>query len=143
MSDYLDFLTNDDSNFIVAEISSDICEFLSGKTDFSVPGGTGIIFWKDRISHIESHKNDFMSDVAYQNSLESIPEIISSPDYLALSPDGKSLSFIKEYSQDTCVVVRVSKKDRLAIRTMYPLMSAQLDKYISDGHAWKYKQTDV
>lgn len=49
-----------------------------------------------------------------------------------------SISFIKRLSQDISVVVRITNKGAYSYRTMYPLMSAQLDKYLKDGTAWEY-----
>ena len=34
-------------------------------------------------------------------------------------------------------------KGTYSYRTMYPLMSAQLDKYLQDGTAWEYPKNEA
>ncbi|MBQ8813332.1 MAG: hypothetical protein IJZ85_02380 [Lachnospiraceae bacterium] len=58
-----------------------------------------MLFWKDRIKHTEEHRNDFISDALFNMCMEDIPEIIQMPDYISIHPAGKSISFIKDYSQ--------------------------------------------
>lgn len=96
-----------------------------------------VIFWKDRISHTERHRNDFASDALFDRCFEDIPQIIQRPDYINVREDKGSISFIKRYSQNVSVVVKVSFEGKLSYRTMYPLMSAQLEHYIEIGTAWR------
>lgn len=55
-----------------------------------------ILFWEDRLKHIERHKNDFMSDSEYEQCLSDIPLIIKSPDYISIHPTDGSISFIRD-----------------------------------------------
>ena len=97
-----------------------------------------IVFWNDRISHTEDHKDDFVSDALFYKCFENIPAIIRRPDYISVHKTGKSISFIRTVSQNVAVVIRVTTAGKMAYRTMYPLMSAQLDNYINSGNAWEY-----
>ena len=75
----------------------------------------------------------------YEDCFKSIPEFIRNPDVISVKKDNSSISFIKRLSQDISVVVRINNRGAYSYRTMYPLMSAQLDKYLKDGTAWEYK----
>ena len=97
-----------------------------------------ILFWKDRIKHTEEHRNDFMSDALFDMCMEDIPEIIQAPDYISIHPTGKSISFIKDYSQHISVAIKISIDGRMCYRTMYPIMDAQLDNYLDNDRAWRY-----
>lgn len=101
---------------------------------------TDIIFWKDRIKHTEQHRDDFISDIAYQNCFENIPDIIQHPDYISVHPKDHSITFIKELSTHISVAIRVSPNGGLAFRTMYPITDAQLQNYINKNRAWKLPQ---
>lgn len=97
-----------------------------------------ILFWKDRIAHTELHRDDFLSDTEYEKCFADIPSIISAPDYISIHPKNKSISFIKEYSGHISIAVKISPDGKMAYRTMYPIMDAQLTHYIDEGYAWKY-----
>lgn len=96
-----------------------------------------ILFWSDRIRHVERHRKDFVSSEEYEQCLRSIPEIISTPDYISVHPNKDSISFIKKFEDNTSVAIRISTDGKLAFRTMYPLRKSQLDNYIKNGRAWK------
>ena len=82
-----------------------------------------------------------MSDIAYNNCFESIPEIIKFPDYISVHPKDHSLIFIKELSAHISVAIRISPNGNMAFRTMYPITDAQLQNYITKNRAWKYPNT--
>ena len=46
--------------------------------------GTDIIFWKNRIKHIQKHIPDFDSPEQFKQCFENIPSIISNPDFIVL-----------------------------------------------------------
>ena len=71
------------------------------------------------------------------------PDFIRNPDVISVKKDNSSISFIKRLSQDISVVVRITNKGTYSYRTMYPLMSAQLDKYLQDGTAWEYPKNEA
>ena len=117
-------------NFIV-ERKPDLKNILSPEKD--------IIFWEDRISHTERHRDDFMSDSEYEICFENIPNIIHQPDYISVHPKDNSISFIKDFSSHVSVAVRISGGGKMSYRTMYPIMDAQLGNYMDKGLAWRYE----
>ena len=145
MSNTLDIsiFNNPQIQFIsLGTIPSAIIHFLNkhGPPNFkNINPNTEIISWKDRIKHIEQHKNDFMSDNEFNNCVEQIPSIISAPDYISIHPKDNSVSFIKDYSSHISVAVKISSSGALSFRTMYPLMDSQLSNYIDKGRAWNIK----
>jgi hypothetical protein len=123
----------------VGKISKEVADFIEAKKpDLHIDTTVDIVFWDNRIAHTEDHKNDFMSDATYENCFKTIPDFIQNPDVISVKKDNSSISFIKRLSQDICVVVRINNRGVYSYRTMYPLMSAQLDKYLAEGTAWVY-----
>jgi hypothetical protein len=97
-----------------------------------------ILFWSDRISHTELHRDDFISDIEFENCFADIPKIISAPDYISVHSKDGSISFIKNYSSHVSVAIKFSPNGNMAYRTMYPITDAQLTHYLDKGFAWKY-----
>ena len=123
----------------IGTIPKEIADFIeSKKPELHIDTTSQIAFWDNRIAHTEDHKNDFMSDIIYEDCFKTIPDFIRNPDVISVKKDNSSISFIKRLSQDISVVVRITNKGTYSYRTMYPLMSAQLDKYLQDGTAWEY-----
>ncbi len=127
----------------LGKLSADMINFLETK----IPTMKGvlspesdILFWKDRISHTERHRDDFLSNIEYEQCFEDIPSIIQEPDYISFNKKDNSLSFIRKYSANVSVAIRVSSDGRMAYRTMYPLMTASLDNFLRKGTAWKFKK---
>lgn len=100
---------------------------------------TDILFWKDRITHIEEHKNDFKSEESYLHHLESIPIIVQFPDYVGYHEKDKSLQFIKRIDVYTLVAIRVSDRGKCNLRTMFPVTPNKLASYLASGRVKKYK----
>ena len=123
----------------IGTIPKEIADFIeSKKPELHIDTTLQIAFWDNRIAHTEDHKDDFMSDIMYEECFKTIPDFIRKPDVISIKKDNSSISFIKRMSQDISVVVRITNKGTYSYRTMYPLMSAQLDKYLKDGTAWEY-----
>lgn len=97
--------------------------------------GTDIIFWKNRIKHIQKHISDFDSPEQFKQCFENIPSIISNPDFISTNPKDSSISFIKKQSKNTSVAVRISNDGKASFRTMYPLRDSQLNNYIENSRA--------
>ena len=97
--------------------------------------GTDIIFWKNRIKHIQKHIPDFDSPEQFKQCFENIPSIISNPDFISTNPKDSSISFIKKHSKNTSIAVRISNDGKASFRTMYPLRDSQLNNYIENGRA--------
>ena len=123
----------------IGTIPKEIADFIeSKKPELHIDTTSQIAFWDNRIAHTEDYRNDFMSDIIYEDCFKTIPDFIRNPDVISVKKDNSSISFIKRLSQDISVVVRITNKGTYSYRTMYPLMSAQLDKYLQDGTAWEY-----
>lgn len=98
-----------------------------------------INMWTDRIEHCEKHKKDFSSEQDFLISLESIPEIINSPDYVGLHPDGKSIQYIKKITEN-CLVGITTKS--MLFRSMYPIPDNKLNNYINSNRIFKVKKEE-
>ena len=98
---HTDFFSDNTNHVCIGNLSQEQIDFIEKKCPDYIgllKPTTDIIFWKDRIKHIELHRDDFMSDIAYNNCFESIPDIIKCPDYISIHPKDHSLIFIKELS---------------------------------------------
>lgn len=113
----------------IVERYPDFRDILSSESD--------IIFWKDRIRHTERHKKDFASEEDYEMCFRNIPDIINRPDFVSVHSNKDSISFVRRFSENVSVAVRLSSDGKLAYRTMYPLKDSQLNNYIKQGRAWK------
>ena len=128
----------------IGNIPEEVATFIeSKKPELHINRSSNIAFWDNRIAHTEDYKDDFMSDIMYEDCFKAIPDFIKNPDVISVKKDNSSISFIKRLSQDISVVVRINNKGNYSYRTMYPLMSAQLDKYLEDGTAWEYHKNDT
>jgi len=92
-----------------------------------------IIIWKDRIKYIEKHKSDFTSEDDYRLHVESMPEIISNPDYVGIHPKGDSIQYIKKINKIMLVGIRIKLRGKLVVRSCYPISQSKLDTYIQSG----------
>lgn len=97
-----------------------------------------IIMWDDRLEHINKHKYDFKSTEEFDKYVKAIPNIIDSPDYLAIKEKDNSLLFIKRYEKNILVAVRINANGKLPFRTLYPITDSQINDYLKKGFAWKY-----
>lgn len=79
---------------------------------------TDIVFWKDRIKHTERHKKDFSSEEEYERCFHNIPVIIDKPDFISIHSNRDSISFIRKFSENVSVAVRLSSDGKLAYRTI-------------------------
>ena len=116
------------------EMYDTITESIPSMSEKLIPGA-GIFLLSGRLKHLKEHEKDF---VGFNKYLNSLPEIIEFPDYITVSPKNHSVSFIKIFYQNVNVAVRISERGELTIRTMYPITTAQLQHYISQGLAWKW-----
>lgn len=98
-----------------------------------------ILFWRSRVKHTERHRKDFDSDEEFERCMIEIPKIIQNPDYISIHPTDESVSFIRKYSKNVSVAVKISTDGRQVYRTMYPLRESQLQNYIASGRAWSWK----
>ena len=124
----------------IGRIRQDIVESVSERfpeLSGRISSDIDILFWSDRVKHTERHRKDFVSDEEYELCFEQIPSIIDNPDYISIHPNKNSISFIRRYTDNISVAVRLSADGKLAYRTMYPLRESQLENYIKQGRAWR------
>lgn len=90
-----------------------------------------IILTADRIYHCEKHKSEYKDESSYNKSIESIPEIISNPDYIGFNESNNSVQYVKKLEDTTLIAVRISYKGALKLRTVFPLTEFDLNKKIA------------
>lgn len=95
-----------------------------------------ILMWSNRLEHIEKHRSDFAYG-DFEKYIEDIPEIISKPDYIGVSPKNSSIQFIKCYSDNVLIAVRVATEGKMSFRTMYPITDSQLADYKKKNKIWR------
>lgn len=96
-----------------------------------------ILLWKDRLSYIEKHKDEFDSEEQYIEHVKAIPDVIRNPEYVGIHPNGSSIEFIKKIDKNLMVAVRINAKGNLAFRTSYPIKDTKLNNYIESGRVKK------
>lgn len=113
---------------------------LSKKPDFAgrISSDQDILFWAARVKHTERHRKDFTNDKEFEQCMRDIPKIIQNPDYISIHPTDESVSFIKKYTKNISVAIKISTDGKMVYRTMYPLRDSQLNGYIKNNRAWKY-----
>jgi len=124
----------------IGRIRQDIAEFIiSKKPEFKerISCDEDILFWKARVKHTERHRGDFSNDKEFEECLKNIPTIIANPDFISIHPKDESVSFIKKYSKNVSVAIKISTGGQMVYRTMYPLRESQLDNYIQNGRCWR------
>jgi hypothetical protein len=87
--------------------------------------GKNIIMYNDRYQYIEKHKHEFISDESFDNSVNAIPAIIQSPDYVFIDTNKKGIEFYKKIDEHTCVAVRMGAT--LKVKSMYPVTETKIN----------------
>lgn len=123
----------------VGELDSDKVAFLQKHCPdlFSQIKGRTIIMWKDRVEHLKKHGYE-TTNMSVEDMCSLIPEIIEKPDYLGVRKKDLSIQFIKRYSDNMLVAVRMDSKGKLLFRTMYTITDSQLSDYLRKGSAWEF-----
>lgn len=101
-----------------------------------------ICFSDDKILYTSKHKFKFDNEEQYKKCIESTPDIIDDPDYIALHPNGQSIEFIKEMDKIMLVAVRVKREGSLWVKSVYPITQAKLELYLNSGTAKKRSSLD-
>ena len=96
-----------------------------------------IVMWEDRYQYIQKHVKDFQSKENFDSCVRQIPDVIATPDYVALHPSKGSIEYIKQIDELFIVAGRLRAKGALALRTAFPLTQKQLQDYINSGTAKK------
>ncbi len=98
-----------------------------------------VLFWKDRIEHLDKHKND-ANNLSLDEILSVIPLIISSPDYIGIKNKNgtESLQLIKRLDNGFLVAIRLNDKGNLSFRTAYSVTDSQITDYLNKNCLWKF-----
>jgi len=96
-----------------------------------------IVIWHDRVSHFRKHRNRYSTEAQFEECINSIPDVIANPDYVALHPSTGSIEYIKMINILFIVAVRLRTSGDLNVRSAYPLTNKQLSDYIASGTAKK------
>jgi hypothetical protein len=95
-----------------------------------------------RIRHTKKHECDFECFTEYKTCIESAPEIIGSPEYVGLHPDGNSIRYVRSIgSAKIIILVAVGLEDIPVqwVKTIFAITDDKLKKYIASGQLVKYQ----
>ena len=81
----------------------------------------------DRIAHCNKNIKDFKNIQSYYKSMELIPEIIKSPDYVGFNSNNNSIEYIKKIDDITLVAIRLKTNGDLFLRSIYPISESKLN----------------
>ena len=110
-------------NIKIGELNQDIIDLLH--LDLKPQN---IYIWSSRIrEHCEKHKEEYSSPNEFYNAVKSIPQIISSPDYVGLHSNG-NIQFVKKFNDISLVGIKIIKNNNsLLFRTIYPITEDKLN----------------
>lgn len=137
------FSDNNVKSVSLGHFQQEMIDFiLDKKPEFEgrISSKTDILFWKSRLKHTERHRKDFLSDEEFEQCMNDISDIIHNPDYISIHPTDESVCFIRKYSKNVSVAIKISTQGDQVYRTMYPLRDSQLRNYINGGRAWQWKK---
>lgn len=86
----------------------------------------------DLYFHVAKHAKEFENVDSFNNTLSSIPEIISNPYFVYYDPLRNSLLYFKKIDETVCTVVKLNlrKNKDTYVATVYPISKNKIDKYI-------------
>ncbi len=116
----------------IGELSQDIIDLLNLQEK-----PRNIKFAFDRIPHCEKHKTDFKDEFSYYKSMELIPQIISSPEYVGYNEKNNGIEYIKRLDDLTLVAVRLKSSGDLFLRSIYPISDVKLNNGIASNQIKK------
>ncbi len=91
-----------------------------------------ILIGSNNIEHIKNKHED-----EFNNYNQHISEILSSPDYIGLHPNKKSIEFIKQLDINILIAVRIKNKNPLWMKSFFEISSKKLQNYIANGRIIK------
>lgn len=121
---------NKSKNIKIGELSQEIIDLL--KLDLKPQN---INIWATRIEeHCEKHKNEYSTPSAYHDAVQSIPLIISNPDYIGVHKNG-NIQYIKKLDDISLVGIQILKgSGNLLFRTIFPISESKLKNGIKSGN---------
>ena len=86
-----------------------------------------IVLYPDRKEHSkERHVQDFETEEDYYFVMDSLEEIIQSPDYVYYNKDTLGLEYYKNLNRNILVAVRISKGTKLKVGSVYPVSKTKI-----------------
>jgi hypothetical protein len=96
--------------------------------NLEIAEGTAIYIGATNIAHMVTEH-----EYEYYRFFDKIPEIISSPDYVRLKADDKSIELVKHYGKYIKLAVRIAGDGEYYARSLYSIRERIVKKLISDG----------
>lgn len=90
--------------------------------------GKSIVIYSDRYEHFKKHSLEFSSLEEYQNAVTNIQNIVCNPDFVSTDAKKNGMFFIKTFTDNAMVVVRISASKELKVRTLYPINNTKKDR---------------
>lgn len=87
-----------------------------------------IVMYPDRKEHSkERHLEDFGSEDYYYFVMDSLEEIIQSPDYVYYNKSTLGLEYYKKLKGNIVIAVRISDGSELKVRSIYPVSENKIE----------------
>lgn len=121
--------TGKSKNIKIGELSQEVIDILNLNLK-----PQNINVWSTRIEeHCEKHKIEYSSIDSYYQAVQSIPSIISEPDYIGLFKNG-NIQYVKKLDDISLVGIKIVKGGgNLLFRTIYPISEVKLNNSIKSG----------
>jgi len=123
------------NSYLVGRLTQDVINILKLPTI-----ETDIFISKDKIKYTKKHEQDFNSYEQYKKCFEMTPDILKTPDYIALHPNGDSIEYIKQLDKTVLLAVRIKSGERLWVSSFFPISRAKLNLYIREGTAKRFSK---
>lgn len=97
----------------------------------AIPAGTPIYIGDENEQHIKSRH-----PYEYDKYYDYLPDILSEPDYVGISPRDGSVQFVKEFCLDSeyiRIAVKISRNKRCFVKTLHLLSTCNAENYIRKG----------
>lgn len=128
MNEIIDRLKNGEKKVVLGHLSEAVAKKFGLESC-----SRKIVMWDDRLSYIEKHKEDYENDEQYEAHVNSIPDIVNSPDYVGLNPNGTGIEFVKKIDDLSMVAIRINRQRNLVFRSLYPISETKLENRVNSG----------
>lgn len=119
-----------------SNVMSDIIKELTTNTGINLEGAP-ILIGPSNIKHVKDNRPEICA-----NYLDSLPNIISSPDYIGVHPNGKSLELVKELDDTILVAIRLRNQSPFWVKSFYVINDTKLSNYIRSGRTIDLSQLE-
>ena len=109
---------------VLGEITKDVVEQWGLKEH----QGKKIVMYYDRREHYKQrHLKDFENESNYYFVMDSLEEIIKSPDYVFYNEITLGLEYYKKLNENILIAVRISDGKELKVRSVYPVSQNKIE----------------